>query len=220
VLEYSSGDGDQAASDPEADAVVGRPDAWVAPATAPLASPAAAEALTLTFTVTLDDMMASVLDYEPTRRRYEAAVWKAGWLRSWWLLLLTLGLSLLANLYMFELEVTWSVLSTLGLGVLFCLVRWSQIDHIIKRSLPAIVQRQSLQQLAQRGEERRVTADAAGLTLGDAATSTRFGWAQVQLSETGRHVLLTAGEASWAIPKQLGEPLANLVRFARSHGAG
>lgn len=183
-------------------------------------SPATPESLTLTFTVTVADMMASVWDHEPTRQRYVAEVWKAGWLRSWWLLLLTLGLALLTNLSMFELDVTTSVLSALGLGVLFGLVRWSQIDHVIKRSLPALLERQSLQQLAQRGDERRITADAAGLTLADAATAARFAWAEVRFSETGQHMLLSAGPASWAIPKNVGEPLANLVRFARSHGAG
>lgn len=202
------------------DAVVGRPDEWVAPSVSPLGSRAEEQgSLSLSFTVTVDDMIASVLDHEPTRRRYQAAVWKAGWLRSWWLLLLTLGLALLANLYMFDLDVTWGVLSTLGLAVLFALVRWSQIDHLVKRSLPAMLERQSLRQLAQRGDERRITADAAGVTLADAASETRFGWAHVQLSDTGRHIRLTTGAASWAIPKQLGEPLADLVRFAQRHGA-
>jgi hypothetical protein len=219
VLEYPTGDGDHAVSDPGDDAVAGRPDEWMAPGVTPLGVPGSTPlSLSLAFTVTVDDMMASVLDHEPTRKRYEAAVWKAGWLRSWWLLALTLGLVLLANLFMFELDLTTSVFSALVLGVLFGLVRWSQIDHVIKRSLPAMVQRQSLHQLAERGDERHLTADATGVTLADAASSTRFGWAQVQLAETGRHVLLTTGSASWAIPKQLGEPLADLVRFARNHG--
>ena len=66
----------------------------------------------------------------------------------------------------------------------------------------------------------RITADAAGVTLADAATTGRVAWAQVRLSETERHVLLTVGSATWAIPKALGEPLATFVRFARRHGAG
>ena len=176
--------------------------------------------MSLTFTVTVADMTASVLDHEPTRRRYEAAVWKAGWLRSWWVLLLTLGLLLLANLFMFELDVTWSVLSTLGLGVLFAWCRWSQIDHLVKRSLPASSNGSHCSSSPSGATSARITADATGVTLADAASAARFGWAEVQLAETDRHILLTAGQASWAIPKRLGEPLADLVRFARGHGAG
>jgi hypothetical protein len=100
------------------------------------------------------------------------------------------------------------------------LVRWSQIDHFIKRALPAAVERQALRELAGSGDERRITADAAGVTLATAASTARFGWSQVRLSEIERHVLLTVGSATWAIPKRLGEPLAVFVRFARSHGAG
>jgi hypothetical protein len=114
----------------------------------------------------------------------------------------------------------WSVLSTIVLVGLFALVRWSQIDHFIKRSLPAAVERQALRELARGGDQRWITADAAGVTLATAASTGRFGWAQVRLSETERHVRLTVGAATWAIPKALGEPLAAFVRFARAHGAG
>ena len=191
----------------------------MAPGVAPLGDPAARETLSLNFTVTVNDMMASVLGHEATRKRYVAEAWRTGWRHSVPMLALTLGLVLLANLFMFDLGVTWSLLSTVGLGVLFGLVRWSQLDHVIKGSLPTILERQSLQQLAQRGDGRRIAADAGGVTLGDAASTARFAWAEVQLVETERHILLTAGPASWAIPKQLGEPLADFVRFARIHGA-
>ena len=177
------------------------------------------ESLSLTYSVTVDDVMAIVLDHQATRKGLEAQMWRTAWLRSWWLLLLTLGLSLLTDLYMFDLGVTWSVLSTIVLGGLFALVRWSQIDHFIKRSLPAAVERQALHALARTGDQRRITADSAGLTLADAASTGRVSWAQVRLSETERHILLTVGSATWAIPKALGEPLAALVQFARSHGA-
>ena len=219
--EYSASDSDGAAGVPDAEVVAGRPDDWIAPGVAPVRNPSSSpDSLTLTFTVTVADMMASVLDHETTRKRYVAEVWKWGWRRSVPMLALTLGLVLLANLFMFDLGVPWSVLSTVGIGVMFGLVRWSQLDHVVKRVLPSIVERQSLQQLAQRGDGRRIIADSGGVTLGDAASTARFGWAQVQLSETERHILLTAGTASWAIPKRLGEPLSDFVRFARIHGAG
>ena len=175
--------------------------------------------MSLAYTVTVNDMTASVLDHRATRKLYEARMWKTGWLRGLPMLGLTLGLVLVTNLFMFELDVTWSVLSTLALGGLFALVRWSQIDHAIKRSLPAALEQQALRELAQRGDERRIVADAAGVTLADAAATARFGWGQVRLSETERYILLTVGAATWAIPKRLGEPLATFVQFARSHGA-
>jgi hypothetical protein len=219
VLEYSTSDGDHPADAHDWDAGPGRPDEWVAPGGPPVSAAAGPESLSLSYSVTVNDVMAIVLDHPATRKRFEAELAKAAWLRSWWLLLLTLGLSLLTDLYMFDLGVTWSVLSTVVLGGLFALVRWSQIDHFIKRSLPAAVEREALHALARTGDQRRITADAGGLTLADAATSGRVAWAQVRLSETERHVLLTVGSATWAIPKALGEPLATFVQFARGHGA-
>jgi hypothetical protein len=219
VLEYSTGDADHPVDVPDRDVVSGRPDYWVDPGVPPVSAAAGPESLSLTYSVTVRDVMATVLDHHATRRGFEAHLRRAAWLQSWWLLLLTLGLSLLANLYMFDLGVTWSVLSTIVLGGLFALVRWSQIDHFIKRSLPAAVERQALHALARTGDQRRITADAAGVTLADAATTGRVAWTQVRLSETERHVLLTVGSATWPIPKALGEPLATFVQFARDHGA-
>ena len=218
--EYSSGDRDRAADVPDAGAPPGRPDEWVAPGVTQVpTTPAGPESLTLAYTVTVNDITATVLDHRATLKLYEARMWRTGWLRGLPMLGLTLGLVLVTNLFMFELDVTWSVLSTLALGALFALVRWSQIDHAIKRSLPAALEQQALRELAQRGDERRIVADAAGVTLADAAATARFGWGQVRLSETERHILLTVGPATWAIPKWLGEPLATFVQFARSHGA-
>jgi hypothetical protein len=165
-------------------------------------------------------MTASVLDHPATRKRYEAAVWRAGWERSLRTMPLPLGLVLLANLFLLDLGVTWSVLSTVLLAGLFALVRWSQIDHGIKRGLPIAVEKQALHEFARRGDQRRISADSAGLTLADAASTVRLGWRQVTLSETGTHILLTVEPATWAIPKGLGAPLADFVRFARSQGAG
>jgi hypothetical protein len=115
--------------------------------------------------------------------------------------------------------VGWSVVTTVLLGGLFAVVQWSQIDHSIKRMLPAVVEKQALLDLAQRGDQRRIVAEPAGLTLADAATTGRFGWHQVQLTDTDRYVILTAHLTSWAIPKTVGQPLAGLVQFALLHGA-
>lgn len=219
MLEYSTGDGDHPADVHDGDAAPGRPDEWVAPGGPPVGAAVEPESLSLTYSVTVGDVMAIVLDHQATRKGFEAQLWRTEWLRSWWMLLLTVGLSLLTNLYMFDLGVTWSVLSTIVLAGLFALLRWSQIDHFIKRSLPAAVERQALHALARTGDERRITADAAGVTLADAATTGRVAWPEVRFSDTERHVLLTVGSATWAIPKALGEPLATFVRFARRHGA-
>lgn len=195
----------------------GRPDEWVAPGGVRSGEAAAAPApLVLTYTVSLTDMTAAVLDHPATRRQYEAAVRKAGWRRTLQTMPLPLALVLLANLYMFDLGLVWSVVSTVAMAGLLAVVRWSQIDHTITRSLPAAVERQALRDFARRGDQRWLSADVAGLTLGDAAATARFGWNQVSVSETERHVLLTVGPAAWAIPKGLGEPLADVVRFARS----
>jgi hypothetical protein len=176
--------------------------------------------VSLSYRVTLPDMLASVRDPQATRKLYEAQLWKSLWLRSVPMLALTLGLALAANLFMFELGVTASVLGTALIGALFVVVRWSQIDHVRQRALPAAMERQALRELSQRGDERRIVADAGGVVLADAVSAARVGWGQVHLSETGQHILLTVEPVTWAIPKTLGEPLAAFVQFARSHGAG
>jgi len=206
-----------------------RPDDWVAASgVVPLSAFAPGSAVTrpispvtatVSYTVTTEDLVAAVLDNPVTRKRYEGQVRRAGWRRSLRTLPITLGLVLLANLFMFDLGVEWSVLSTVLLGGLFAVVQWSQIDHTIKRRLPAALEKQALHDLAQRGDQRRVVAEPAGLTLVDAAATGRFGWHQVQLTETDRYVIVTAHLTSWAIPKRVGQPLANFVQFARSHGA-
>jgi hypothetical protein len=205
-----------------------RPNVWVAASgVVPLSGFAPGSAMTnpvtpviaaLNYTVKTEDLVAAVLDNPATRKRYEDQVWRAGWRRSLRTLPITLGLVLLANLFMFDLGVEWSVLSTVLLGGLFAVVQWSQIDHTIKRRLPAALEKQSLHDLAHRGDQRRVVAEPAGLTLVDAAATGRFGWHQVQLTETDRYVIVTAHLTSWAIPKRLGQPLASFVQFARSHG--
>ena len=208
MLEYTTGERD-------------RPDEWVAPGVPPPGAPAAGpESLSLTYSLTVDDVMAIVLDHPPTRKGFEADLARGAWLQSWWILLLTLGLSLVTNLYMFDLGVAWSVLSTIVLGGLVALIRWSQVDHFVKRTLPAALERLALRDLARSGDGRTITADAAGVTLATAASTVRVAWAQVRLSETARHVRLTVGSATWAIPKALGEPLVTFVTFAREHGAG
>jgi hypothetical protein len=174
----------------------------------------------LIYRVTLQDMLASVRDPQATRKLYEAQVWRAGWLRSVPMLALALGLALVTNLFMFGLDVTASAIGTALIGGLFVVVRWSQIDHVRKRGLPVALERQALQELAQRGDERRIVAGAAGVVLADAVSTARFGWDQVHLSETGQHILLIVEPVTWAIPKSLGDPLARFVRFARGHGAG
>jgi hypothetical protein len=207
---------------PSGDAAAPRPDDWVpAPGVVALGAAAPApEPLVLTYTVTLTDVMASVLDHPATRKRFEAQVWKAGWRRGSRSLLATLGLVLLVNIFVFDLGVGWSVASTVLLGGLFAVVQWSQIDHSIKRRLPAVLEKQAMHELAQRGDQRRVIADTGGLTLVDAAARGHFGWHQVHLSETDQHVIVAAHLTSWAIPKRVGQPLASFVQFARSHGAG
>lgn len=199
-----------------------RPDDWVpASGVAALGTAAtAAEPLSFTYTVTPEDLVASVLAHEATRRSYEAQLWKAGWRRSLPMTAFTLGLVFLANIFMFELDLGWSLLSTALLGVLFAVVQWSQIDHNIKGRLPGLLEKQALHELAQRGDQRRIGAETAGLTLGDAAATGRFGWNQVHLAETDRYVIVAAELTRWAIPKSVGEPLASFVRLARSHGAG
>lgn len=220
VLEYSTGDGDHPANIPGRDAAAARPDDWVAPRSAPLYTGATApEPVSLAYTVTVADLVASVLDHQPTRARLEAQLWKAGWRRSLPMMALTLGLVLFTNLFMFDLGLGWSLLSTVLLGGLFAVVQWSQIDHGIKRRMPALLGKQALHDLAQRGEQRRVVAEPAGLTLVDAAGAGHFGWPQVQLTETDGYVIVTASPIRWAIPRTVGQPLASLVQVARGYGA-
>lgn len=215
--ENTSPDGRHPTGVTAGDVPAARPDEWVAPGGIPSGGVADAPApLVLTYTVTVADTVASVLDHAPTRTQYEAAVRKAGWRRTLQTMPLPLVLVLLANLFMFDLGLVWSVASTAAMAGLLAVVRWSQIDHAITRSLPAVVEKQALRDLARRGDQRWLSADAAGLTLGDAAGSARFGWAEVGISATDRHVLLTIGPATWAIPKRLGEPLADVVRFAET----
>jgi hypothetical protein len=218
VLEYSTGDADRPTDVHGKDAPSGRPDDWVAPEGSAVAA-APPESLTLSYRVTLQDMLASVRDPKATRKLYEAQLSKSLWLRSVPMLALAVGLTLATNLFMFELDVTASVLSTALIGALFVVVRWSQIDHVRKRALPAALERQSLRELSQRGDERRIAADAGGVVLADAASTARVGWGQVHLAETEQHILLTVEPVTWAIPRSLGEPLAAFVQFARNHGA-
>jgi hypothetical protein len=175
--------------------------------------------LTLCYTPTLEDMVAPVLAHPATRKLYEQQVWKAGWRRSLRVLPITLGLVLLANLFMFDLGLAWSVVSTVVLAGLFAVVQWSQIDHSIKRRLPSLLEQQARHDLARRGDQRRIMAEPGGLTLFDAATTGPLGWHQVHLTETDRYVIVTAGVTSWAIPRTVGQPLTEFVQVARSHGA-
>jgi hypothetical protein len=175
--------------------------------------------LTLCYTPTLEDMVAPVLAHPATRKLYEQQVWKAGWRRSLRVLPITLGLVLLANLFMFDLGLAWSVVSTVVLAGLFAVVQWSQIDHSIKRRLPSLLEQQARHDLARRGDQRRIMAEPGGLTLFDAATTGPLGWHQVHLMETDRYVIVTAGVTSWAIPRTVGQPLTEFVQVARSHGA-
>lgn len=163
--------------------------------------------------------MASVLGHPATLKRYEQHVRKAGWRRGLRTLPITLGLVLLANIFMLDVGIGWSVLSTVLLGGLFAVVLWSQIDHSIKRRLPAVLEKQALHDLAQHGDQRLLVADPAGVTLADAVRRHQFGWDQVHLTETDRYVIVTSGSTSWAVPKRLGQPLADLVQFARGQGA-
>ncbi|MGV8907619.1 MAG: hypothetical protein ACOH1Y_01430 [Propionicimonas sp.] len=217
MLDFA-GDADHPVDAPGPDATAARPDAWV-PAPGVVAAGAAApvpETLSFTYTVTLQDLVASVLDHPATRKQYEALLSKAGWRRGLPMLALTLVLVLLTNIFMFELDLAWSVLSTAALAGLFAVVQWSQIDHSIKRRLPAALEEQARHELAQHGVQRRVVAEPAGLTLLDAAGAGHFGWHQVQLTETDRYVIVTALHTRWAIPQTLGQPLASFVEFARS----
>lgn len=218
---YSTGAGDQPSGVIASDAAAERPDSWVpAPGVGPLGTAAAGPVTsTLSYTVTTEDLVAAVLDHPATRKLYEGHAWKAGWRRSLRTLPITLGLVLLANIFMFDLGVGWSVLSTVLIGGLFAVVQWSQIDHTIKRSLPVALEKRALSELAQRSDQRRLVADPNSLTLGDAAFTQRFGWHQVQLTETDRHVIVAAHQTTWAIPKRLGQPLASFVQFARSYAA-
>jgi hypothetical protein len=183
------------------------------------ANDAVAAPLTLSYTPSLEDMVAPVLAHPATRKRYEQQVWKAGWRRSLRVLPITLGLVLLANLFMFDLGLGWSVVSTVVLGGLFAVVQWSQIDHSIKRRLPSLLEQQARHELARSGDQRRIVADPGGLTLFDAVATGPFGWNQVHLTETDRYVTVTAGGTSWAIPRTVGQPLTDFVRVARGHGA-
>jgi len=219
VHEYSSGDGNHPADVDNKGVAAVRPDEWVAPGGAPLTSPAP-ESVSLSYRVTLQDMLASVRDPQATRKLYETQLSKSLWVRSVPMLALVLGLALVTNLFMFELDVTASLLGTALIGGLFAVVRWSQIDHVRKRALPAAMERQALRELSQRGDERRIVADSGGVVLADAVSTAGVRWGQVHLSETDNHILLTVEPVTWAIPKILGEPLAAFVRFARDHGAG
>lgn len=176
--------------------------------------------LVLSYAPTLADMVAPVLAHPAMRKRYEQQVWNAGWRRGLRVLPITLGIVLLANIFMFELDLVWGVVSTVVLACLFAVVLWSQIDHTIKRRLPLLLEQQARHDLARRGDQRRIVAGPGGLTLVDAAATEPFGWHQVHLTETDRHVIVTAGVTSWAIPRTVGQPLRDLVQFARGHGAG
>ena len=184
--------------------------------TSPVAPPTAA----FTYTVTTDDFVAAVLDNPVTRKRFVELARKAAWRRGLRTLPITLGLVLLANLFMFDLGLGWSVASTALLGGLFAVVQWSQIEHGIKSRLPAVLAKQALHHLAGRGDKRGLVAETRGLILTDAAGSGRYAWQQVHLTESERHVIVTAHSTSWAIPKRVGQPLAAFVQLARSYGAG
>ena len=206
-----------------------RPDSWVAaagvtplaaaPGVSPLAGAPGAAAPFLSYSATLADVMAAVTDDPATLERYEKQVWKAGWRRGLRTLPFTLGLVLLANIFMLGLDLGWSVLSTVLLGGLFAVVTWSQVDHTVKRRLPAALERLARSELAEHGEQRRVVAEPTGVTLVDAAGSQHAGWHQVRLTETDRYVIVVAGPTRWAVPRTSGLQLASFVQFARRNGA-
>ncbi|HEY3407440.1 MAG TPA: hypothetical protein VGK53_04630 [Propionicimonas sp.] len=172
----------------------------------------------LSFTVSIDDLRAAVLDFPPALEWHKRLVLKDGWRR--WATRSVDGfvLILLCNLFVLRLEPGWAMATAAGAMGAFALVRWSQLDHVIKRALPAAVEMGARNQLAARSDQRRVWADATGLTIGDAVITQQLLWAQVQLSETDHHVILGTERVSVAIQRRVGPPLLDFLRFARSCG--
>jgi drug/metabolite transporter superfamily protein YnfA len=174
----------------------------------------------LGFTVSLDDVKAAILDFPPQLRRIERAVLKPSWRR--WAIRSIDGfvLVLLCSLFLLHLTVSWAVASAAGITGAFALVQWSRLDHLIKRGLPVAVEKEARKILASRSDQRRVWADATGLTIADAVITQQIPWAQVQLVETHRHVIVGTEAISTAIPRHVGQPVLAFLKFARSCGVG
>jgi hypothetical protein len=114
----------------------------------------------------------------------------------------------------------WAGLGAVALVGLSALLRWSRHDHIIKRLLPVILEKEARLNLARHGEYRRVWADASGVTVADATYINLVPWERLTLVDTDRHVIIGSAVYSVAIPRHVGQPLAELVGFARGRGVG
>lgn len=74
--------------------------------------------------------------------------------------------------------------------------------------------------LAARGDVRRIWADPSGVTIGDALGTTHAPWEKVSVLDSERHVIVVTPTRSLAIPRRLGAPAAALVAYSRPRVPG
>jgi hypothetical protein len=174
---------------------------------------------TLTFTTSVDDLVSAVLDFPPRLRARQHLLLKAGW-RRWAVFAVNGVLITLICALLLHLKAGWAVLGAGSFVGVSALLRWCLLRHAIKRRLPVALADEARTSLVTRGDQRRVGADVTGLTIGDAVTTQRIPWSRVEMVETERHVIVGAGTSSVAIPRHVGKPLLDIVRFARICGVG